>query len=55
MERVGYPQDGRDHRSPAGTGGQMMPPVIGGGALIMSKVTRTPCLAIERSCDPAVL
>jgi TRAP transporter 4TM/12TM fusion protein len=57
MKRGGYaPKTAAAIEAIAGTGGQIMPPVMGAGAFIMSEVTGTPYLTIAKvAAIPAVL
>jgi TRAP transporter 4TM/12TM fusion protein len=57
MKRAGYaPKTAAAVEAIAGTGGQIMPPVMGAGAFIMSEVTGVPYLDIAKAAAiPAVL
>jgi TRAP transporter 4TM/12TM fusion protein len=57
MKRGGYaPKTAAAIEAIAGTGGQIMPPVMGAGAFIMSEVTGTPYLTIAKvAAIPALL
>jgi TRAP transporter 4TM/12TM fusion protein len=57
MKRAGYaPKTAAAIEAIAGTGGQIMPPVMGAGAFIMSEVTGVPYLTIAKTAAiPAVL
>jgi TRAP transporter 4TM/12TM fusion protein len=57
MKRAGYPaKTAAAIEAIAGTGGQIMPPVMGAGAFIMSEVTGTPYLTIAKvAAIPAIL
>ncbi len=57
MKRAGYPpKTAAAIEAIAGTGGQIMPPVMGAGAFIMSEVTGVPYLTIAKvAAIPAVL
>ena len=57
MKRAGYaPKSAAAIEAIAGTGGQIMPPVMGAGAFIMSEVTSVPYLTIAKvAAIPAIL
>ena len=57
MKRAGYaPKTAAAIEAIAGTGGQIMPPVMGAGAFIMSEVTGVPYLDIAKAAAiPAIL
>jgi TRAP transporter 4TM/12TM fusion protein len=57
MKRAGYaPKSAAAIEAIAGTGGQLMPPVMGAGAFIMSEVTSVPYLTIAKvAAIPAIL
>ena len=57
MKRAGYtPKTAAAIEAIAGTGGQIMPPVMGAGAFIMSEVTGVPYLTIAKvAAIPAIL